>query len=161
MTTSAERARVLRDPRLLAAFGFGSGLAPKAPGTVGTLAAIPPYLLLALLPLPAYLAVLLAATLAGAWLCGEAARLLGVHDHGGIVWDEFVGFWLTMAFAPAGAGWGWIAVGFALFRLFDVWKPWPIRICDARVPGGWGIMLDDLLAGIYAGLGLLALRPLV
>lgn len=139
---------VLKSPVHFLAFGFGSGLSPKAPGTVGTLAAIPLYLLLVQLPLTYYVLILVAATVAGVWLCGESARLLGVHDHGGIVWDEFVGFWLAMLMAPA--GWVWIVVGFALFRLFDIWKPWPIRVIDRQVEGGLGIMLDDILAGVYA-----------
>ncbi|PIE00975.1 MAG: phosphatidylglycerophosphatase A [Thiothrix nivea] len=141
-------ATVLKSPVHFLAFGLGSGLSPKAPGTVGTLAAIPLYLLL--MPLsPAYylLVVLLAAGL-GIWLCGQSAQLLGVHDHGGIVWDEFVGFWITMFMAPAG-GW-WIVLGFVLFRLFDIWKPWPIRVIDRKVDGGLGIMLDDMLAGVFA-----------
>jgi len=139
---------VLKSPVHFLAFGFGSGLAPKAPGTVGTLMAVPLYLLLVQLPLTYYVVALLVATVAGVWLCGESARLLGVHDHGGIVWDEFVGFWLTMLMAPA--GWLWIVVGFALFRLFDIWKPWPIRMIDQKVDSGLGIMLDDILAGVYA-----------
>nr|CAA6820858.1 MAG: Phosphatidylglycerophosphatase A (EC [uncultured Thiotrichaceae bacterium] len=139
---------VLKSPVHFLAFGFGSGLAPKAPGTLGTLMAVPLYLLLVQLPLVYYVLALLVATVLGVWLCGESARLLGVHDHGGIVWDEFVGFWLTMLMAPA--GWLWIVVGFALFRLFDIWKPWPIRIIDQKVDSGLGIMLDDILAGVYA-----------
>jgi phosphatidylglycerophosphatase A len=144
---------------LLLAFGFGSGLAPKAPGTIGTLAAIPLYLLLAKLPLIGYALVVLLSFMVGCWLCGEAAKRLGVHDFGGIVWDEFVGYWITMLAAPA--GWLWIALGFVLFRLFDIWKPWPIRLADKQVQGGLGIMLDDVLAGIYAWLCLQALAYFV
>ena len=139
---------VLSSPIHFLAFGFGSGLSPFAPGTVGTLAAVPLYLLMSRLPPTYYLLVLVAATVIGIWLCGESARLLGVHDHGGIVWDEFVGFWITMLFVPV--EWFWIVAGFCLFRLFDIWKPWPIRIVDKQVQGGWGIMFDDILAGIYA-----------
>ncbi|HPQ96792.1 MAG: phosphatidylglycerophosphatase A [Thiothrix sp.] len=128
------------------AFGLGSGLAPHAPGTFGTLAAIPLYLMLALLPLWAYVAVVALAFGIGVWLCGESSRRLGVHDHGGIVWDEFVGFWITMTAAPAGGF--WVMTGFMLFRVFDIWKPWPIRWFDRRVAGGLGIMLDDVLAGL-------------
>ena len=142
-------ARVVRaDPVHWLAFGFGSGLAPKAPGTFGTLAAIPLYLLLADLPGWAYLLVLLVSILAGIWICGESSRRLQVHDHSGIVWDEFAGYWLTMLAAPA--GWGWIVLGFLLFRLFDIWKPWPIRRMDRTIHGGLGIMLDDVMAGLYA-----------
>ena len=153
------RQRVLHSPVLLLAFGFGSGLAPKAPGTIGTLAAIPLYLLLAKLPLISYAIVVLLSFMVGCWLCGEAAKQLGVHDFGGIVWDEFVGYWITMFAAPA--GWLWITLGFVLFRLFDIWKPWPIRLADKQVQGGLGIMLDDVLAGLYAWLCLQALAYFV
>lgn len=145
-----QRLAVWRNPVHFLAFGFGSGLAPKAPGTFGTLAAIPLYLLMTLLPLSGYLVVLVLAALLGIYLCGRTAQDLGVHDHPGIVWDEFVGFWITMLFVPV--QWYWILAGFALFRLFDIWKPWPIRVVDQRVEGGFGIMLDDVLAGVYAWL---------
>ncbi len=151
-----QRLSIWRNPVHFLAFGFGSGLAPKAPGTCGTLVAVPLYLLMTLLPLSGYLLVLALATGAGIYLCGRTARDLGVHDHPGIVWDEFVGFWITMLMVPA--QWYWILLGFVLFRLFDIWKPWPIRVIDQRVEGGLGIMLDDVLAGIYA---LLVLQLLV
>lgn len=106
------------------------------------------YVPLSGLSLPSYLAVLAVAIVAGVWLCGRTSRDLGVHDHGGIVWDEFAGFWLTMVAAPS--GWGWIIAGFLLFRLFDILKPWPISWLDRRVHGGLGIMLDDLVAGAFA-----------
>ena len=151
MPTSPEFARtVLRNPVHLLAFGFGSGLAPKAPGTFGTLAAVPLYLLLAQLPLPLYLLVLVLAFGIGIWICDKTARDLGVHDHGGIVWDEFVGFWLTMLVAPP--GWPWVVAGFVLFRLFDIVKPFPINWLDRHIKGGLGIMLDDALAGSFAWL---------
>ena len=107
------------------------------------------YLLLQGLPLLAYLGVSLLGFLAGIWICGRTSSDLGVHDHGGIVWDEIIGYLLAMALAPD--GWIWILVGFLLFRFFDILKPWPIRWCDQRVAGGFGIMFDDLLAGLYAG----------
>jgi phosphatidylglycerophosphatase A len=132
----------------LLAFGFGAGCSPKAPGTMGTLLAVGLYLPLARLPLGVYLLVLLAVILVGIWLCGRAANDLGVHDHPGIVWDEIAGYLLTMVAAPA--GWLWIIIGFALFRLFDIWKPWPIGWLDRRVGGGLGIMLDDVVAGVFA-----------
>ena len=141
---------VLSSPVHFLAFGFGSGLSPKAPGTAGTLAAIPLYLLLVQLPLLGYLLAVSLIALGGIWLCGESSRRLGVHDHGGIVWDEFAGFFVTMIAAPS--GWVWIGLGFALFRLFDIWKPWPVRVADRHIHGGLGIMLDDLLAGVYAWL---------
>jgi phosphatidylglycerophosphatase A len=140
----------LRNPLHLLAFGLGSGLAPIAPGTFGTLVAVPLYLLMKDLPLSVYLALVLAGFLLGIWFCGHTSRDLGVHDHGGIVWDEIIGFLLTMSLAPA--GWQWLVSGFLLFRFFDILKPWPIRWFDRKVTGGFGIMLDDLLAGIYAGL---------
>ena len=150
---------VFSSPVHFLAFGFGSGLSPFAPGTAGTLAAIPLYLLLVQLPLWGYVAVLLVMSLVGIWICGESSRRLGVHDHGGIVWDEFAGFLLTMLAAPT--GWVWIVVGFFLFRLFDIWKPWPIHLVDRDVPGGFGIMFDDILAGIYAWIALQVLARLV
>lgn len=150
---------VFSSPVHFLAFGFGSGLSPFAPGTAGTLAAIPLYLLLVQLPLWGYVAVLLVMSLVGIWICGESSRRLGVHDHSGIVWDEFAGFLLTMLAAPT--GWVWIVVGFFLFRLFDIWKPWPIRLVDRDVPGGFGIMFDDILAGIYAWIALQVLARLV
>lgn len=130
------------------AFGFGSGAAPKAPGTFGTLAAIPVYLLLAQLPMPAYLAVIVVAFVLGIYLCGQASRDMGVHDHGGIVWDEFVGFWITMIAVPT--QWMWIVIGFILFRFFDIIKPFPIGWFDKRIHGGLGIMIDDVIAGFFA-----------
>ena len=141
-------ATLLTSPVHFLAFGLGSGLAPKAPGTFGTLAAVPFYWLLAMLPLWAYGLAVVMAAIAGVWICGESSRRLGVHDHGGIVWDEFVGLWITLFAAPQ--GWLWLIVGFALFRLFDIWKPWPICMADRQVSGGFGIMLDDILAGLYA-----------
>ena len=130
------------------AFGFGSGLSQKAPGTMGTLAAIPLWWLLAQLPLSTYLVVVLVAAVAGILICGRAADRLGVHDHGGIVWDEFVGFWIAMAALPV--TWQSLILGFVLFRLFDILKPWPISWLDRRVSGGFGIMIDDVIAGIAA-----------
>lgn len=140
--------QLLRKPVWMAAFGFGSGLAPKAPGTFGTLAAIPLYLLFMHLPLWGYVVMLLLTTLAGFWFCHVAAKDLDVHDHPGIVWDEMVGYWLTMFCAPS--GWAWVVIGFVLFRVFDILKPWPIRVIDKHVHGGVGIMLDDLLAAVFA-----------
>jgi phosphatidylglycerophosphatase A len=139
---------LLRDPGHLLSLGFGSGLAPRAPGTFGTLVAVPVYLLCAQLPLVTYLSVVVAAFVLGVYLCGRTARALGVHDHPGIVWDEVVGYLLTMAWAPS--GWLWVVLGFIFFRLFDILKPWPIRVLDRSVHGGLGIMIDDALAGVLA-----------
>jgi len=139
---------LLRDPGHLLSLGFGSGLAPRAPGTFGTLVAVPVYLLCAQLPLVTYLSVVVAAFVLGVYLCGRTARALGVHDHPGIVWDEVVGYLLTMAWAPS--GWLWVVLGFICFRLFDILKPWPISVLDRSVHGGLGIMIDDALAGVLA-----------
>lgn len=138
----------LKNPAHFAAFGFGSGCSPKAPGTVGTLMAVVLYLPMQYLPILGYSVVLVLAFTLGVWLCGKASSALGEHDHGGIVWDEFVGYWVTMISAPS--GYIWILLGFVLFRLFDIWKPQPIRYLDQQVSGGLGIMLDDIVAGIYA-----------
>jgi len=135
----------LRNWRHLLAFGLGSGLSPFAPGTFGTLVAVPLYLLLAQLPPWDYAAAVLAAFAFGVWLCASVSRDLRVHDPGGIVWDEFVGYWITMFLLPV--RWEWILAGFLLFRLLDIWKPWPIRWVDRNVRGGLGVMLDDVLAG--------------
>jgi len=157
-TTSAREA--LPKPSLgnwahLLAFGFGAGCSPKAPGTMGTLLAVGLYLPLSRLPLSLYALLLAVVIVAGVWICGRASRDLGVHDHPGIVWDEVAGYLLTMFAAPP--GWSWIVIGFLLFRLFDIWKPWPIGWLDRRVGGGLGIMLDDLVAGLFAALCLQAL----
>ena len=141
---------VFSNPVHILAFGFGSGLAPKAPGTAGTVMAVILYLLLSRPPLPVYLLILLLAFAGGIYLGGRSSELLGVHDHGGIVWDEFVGYWITMLVAPA--GWQWILIGFVLFRLFDILKPFPINVFDRHVHGGLGIMIDDAIAGSFAWL---------
>lgn len=139
---------LLSNPNHFFAFGFGSGLAPKAPGTFGTLAAIPIFWLIQDLSWPLYLSWLLVTFALGVYWCDKSAKQLGVHDHGGIVWDEFVGYWITMFLAPK--SWWWMLLGFLLFRLFDIVKPWPINWLDRKVGGGFGIMIDDVLAGIYA-----------
>lgn len=142
--------RLLLNPVHLLSLGFGSGLAPRAPGTAGTLIAIPIYLLMTGLSAPAYLLLTLFLLYIGVHLCQATAQRLGVHDHPAIVWDEIVGYLLTMVAVPL--GWVWIVAGFVLFRLFDIWKPWPIGLLDRRVSGGIGIMLDDLLAALYASM---------
>ena len=141
---------LLKNPVHLLSVGFGSGLAPKAPGTFGTIAALPFWYVLQFLPPAYYVVVLILAFILGVYLCGATADALGVHDHGGIVWDEFVGYWITMFMAPA--GWFWVLLGFGLFRLLDIVKPWPISWVDKELKGGLGIMLDDVLAGIMAAL---------
>jgi phosphatidylglycerophosphatase A len=150
--------QLLRSPTLLLAFGFGSGLASKAPGTMGTIAAIPLWWLLAQLPLASYLMIVLVSAIIGIYICGAAAKTLGVHDHGGIVWDEFVGFWIAMAALPV--TWTSLILGFVLFRFFDIVKPWPISWLDKKVAGGFGIMIDDVAAGIASALVLILLKAL-
>ncbi len=141
---------VLRSPNMLLAFGFGSGLSPIIPGTMGTLAAIPFYLLLVQLPWWGYAALVVVANFWGNYLCGYASKKLGVHDHSGIVWDEFVGFWITMFLVPL--SWQNVLIGFVLFRFFDMVKPWPISWVDKHAKGGFGIMIDDVIAGVAAWL---------
>lgn len=161
-------ARVLRDPILFLAFGFGSGLSPKAPGTVGTLMAMP-FLVIAIifLNLPAFAVLTMLISVVGVPICGLASAKLGVHDHGGIVWDEFAGLFVTalpLLIWPDLGQQFWLALllAFLWFRLFDVLKPWPIRWLDKQVHGGLGIMLDDLLAGVFAAVALyFSLRYLV
>ncbi|MDH3586692.1 MAG: phosphatidylglycerophosphatase A [Gammaproteobacteria bacterium] len=139
---------VLTDPVHILAFGFGTGLSPVAPGTVGSLVGVLFAWLTIDLGLPLQLAVAVAISAAGIWICGESARRIGVHDHGGIVWDEIAGMYITLLAAPPTIG-AWI-LGFVLFRVFDIAKPWPIRDLDHRLGGGLGIMLDDLAAALYA-----------
>jgi phosphatidylglycerophosphatase A len=130
------------------AFGFGSGAAPFAPGTFGTLASILIYLLIEPLPLFSYLVFVGIFTFFSIWVSDWVSRRIKVDDHPGMCIDEFVGFFFTMIGAPH--GWGWIALGFVLFRLFDIWKPWPINRIDERVHGGFGMILDDIVAGLFA-----------
>ncbi len=144
---------VLRNPWHFLAVGFGSGLSPIIPGTMGTLASVPLYWLLAHLPFGWYLLVVLVSAIIGITICQRTSDDMGVHDHGSIVWDEFVGFWITMAVAPS-LGWHWIVTGFLLFRAFDMIKPWPISWLDKKVKGGFGIMIDDVLAGFLAMIAL-------
>ncbi|HEY3487586.1 MAG TPA: phosphatidylglycerophosphatase A [Gammaproteobacteria bacterium] len=137
-----------RNPAHLLAFGFGAGLSPKAPGTAGTLVAVPVYLLAQQMSYPAQIVLLVAVIMAGIWICDRTASDLKVHDHPGIVWDEIAGFLLTMS--AVDFSWFNLAAGFLLFRCFDILKPWPISYFDRNVQGGLGIMLDDIVAGICA-----------
>lgn len=139
---------LLRSPIQFLAFGFGSGLFPKAPGTAGTVVAVPLYWLVSGWSLPLYTLFILVTGLLGIWICGVASRQLKVHDHPGIVWDEFVGYWITMWAMPV--DWLWAVAGFLVFRVFDIVKPWPISVLDRKVKGGLGIMVDDILAGVLA-----------
>ena len=143
------RKRLMAHPAGWIATALGAGLSPKAPGTAGSLVALLPWwFLLRDLPLGAYVAVLIAGFVLGVWACGVCDRRLGMHDQGALVWDEVIGIWITLFAAPP--QWWWMVIGFALFRLFDIWKPWPVSWADRRVRGGLGVMLDDVVAGVYA-----------
>ena len=146
---------ILCNPIFLLAFGFGSGFAPKAPGTAGTLLAVLIHLILVNLPPWIHGTIIFAAFFIGIWVCGRTAEYLGVHDHEGIVWDEFVGYWVMMFMVPS--SWLWVSFGFVLFRILDIFKPWPISVVDRQVGGGLGIMLDDLIAGVMGAVCIHAL----
>jgi phosphatidylglycerophosphatase A len=143
-------ARLLRDPVHLLALGFGTGLSPVAPGTFGSLLAFPLAIGLLAMPMTAAIAAVAIFVLGGIWICGESARRLGCHDHPGIVWDEIAAFAALALVLPAGLV--WLGLGFLLFRLFDIVKPWPIRELDHRMTGGLGIILDDLAAACFAAI---------
>lgn len=159
MTTSANEpsrpgrtrlpAALLRQPVHLLALGFGAGLAPVAPGTFGSIVGVVLGLAVAHGGFWFACGATALATLGGVWICGESARRLGVHDHPAIVWDEVAGMMLVLLAAPA-TWWG-VALAFGLFRLFDIWKPWLVGRAD-RMEGATGVMLDDLWAGLFAGI---------
>ena len=157
---AAQRRALLAHPGGWIACGFGAGLSPWAPGTAGSAAALLPWLALRQLDAPYYVLVVAFAFAVGAWASNVAIARLRIADPGAVVCDEFVGQWialLPLVLAPR--GWPWVAVAFGLFRLFDVWKPWPVSWADRRIHGGVGVMLDDVIAGAYAALVLaLALR---
>ena len=158
---------ILTTPEHLIAFGFGAGLSPQAPGTVGTLWGVPFWLALCWLPPLGHLIAVALLFGFGVWVCGRSATLLGVPDHSGIVFDEIVGFLVTaLPLLPAlglVTDWRtpWLVLAFVVFRLFDIFKPWPIRMLDARVHGGFGIMLDDLVAGLYGAAVLLVVTVIL
>lgn len=139
--------KVFTNPMYFIAFGFGSGLSPKAPGTAGSLAAIPVILLAHFIHFPLWILFLITLGV-GTWTAEKVSQELGEHDYPGIVIDEFAGMMLTLMFIPL--SFVSIVLGFALFRLFDIWKPWPIGMIDEKVKGGVGIMVDDLVAGLYS-----------
>jgi len=147
---------VFSNPIHFISFGFGSGLAPVAPGTFGTLMAVPIYFYISPLPILYYLLITTVIFFIGCWTATKTSNALGVNDHSGIVIDEIVGYLITMCWVPF--SWQWAIVGFLLFRLFDIWKPWPISIIDRSVHSGFGVMLDDVVAGIY---GLLSLHIVI
>ncbi|WP_245570629.1 phosphatidylglycerophosphatase A family protein [Arenimonas composti] len=139
----------MRHPLGWIAAGFGAGFSPWAPGTVGSLAALVPWwFLLRDLSLPVYLAVLVATFVLGCWAAHWTIRRTGIEDPSVVVWDEYVGMWIALILLPA--GWPWVVAAFALFRLFDIWKPWPVSWADSKLHGGFGAMLDDAFAGLWA-----------
>ena len=152
-------ARLLRDPVHFLALGFGAGLSPRAPGTVGTLVAVPLIMFIGTFGIVTYAAITALICIAGIYICDASAKKLGVHDHPGIVWDEIAGFAITMLMVPH--TWLWLLIGFAVFRVLDIVKPWPIREADHRLRGGLGIMLDDVMAGVFAAVILYALSRMI
>lgn len=145
-----DKIKIIKNPIHFIAFGLGLGFAPIAPGTFGTLLGIFIYLFNYLfLSLNSILLIFICCVF-GIYICGKTAKDLNYHDHPGIVWDEVVGYLVTMLFLPFDAL--NIVLGFIIFRFFDILKPWPILTIDKKVQGGLGIMLDDLLAGVYANL---------
>lgn len=150
---------LLSHPAHFFALGFGSGLARKAPGTFGTLLGFPLFILIAPFGFATQLGIISLLFLTGIYFCDITGKALGVSDHGSIVWDEIVAMMLVLTFAPS--QWQWWLIAFLLFRLFDIWKPFPIRQCDAKIKGGLGVMLDDLLAAIYAIISLKGLQWLM
>jgi phosphatidylglycerophosphatase A len=163
MSLSAEqRAQLINHPAGWIASGFGSGLSPRAPGTAGSIAALLPWFALRELPWPGYLLAIGFAFALGVWACAWVVRSLRIDDPGVAVWDEFVGLWIALIpllWMPF--RWWWLLAGFGLFRLFDIVKPWPVSWADQKLDGGLGVMLDDVLAGIYAALVLAVLTWLM
>jgi phosphatidylglycerophosphatase A len=147
-TTSPDLKALLKDPGHFLSFGFGSGLSPVAPGTMGTLITIPVYLALIYAGYWVYAGFTVFSILIGVYLCQRTVNALGVHDHPAIVWDEVAGYLITMLFVPATIY--TVIAGFIVFRIFDILKPWPICALDQRVKGGLGVMVDDVVAGIYS-----------
>ena len=143
---------LLRDPVHLLALGLGSGLSPWMPGTLGSIVALVPCWYVAALAWPIKLAIAVVAFVAGCLICGVSARRLGEHDHPGIVFDEIAAMLSLTVLLPQSLP--ALALACALFRLFDIWKPWPIRDLDHRLSGGTGIMLDDQMAAVYAAISL-------
>lgn len=145
----AKRRLRMSNPWHLLATGFGSGLSSVMPGTIGSLAAIPFWLLLIQLPWQLYLLLLMFSICSGVYLCHQTAKDMRVHDHSSIVWDEFVGMWITLIALPVN-NWQWVISGLVIFRILDIGKPWPIRWFDRNVQGGMGIMIDDIAAGVLS-----------
>lgn len=150
MQTRVDHRQLFAHPANFLSMGFGTGLARYAPGTVGTLVALPIFFVMPKANPLFYLGVLILLFCIGIWCCGCSAGLLGTHDHPAIVYDEVVGMLLVLFLLPPSLV--WLVLAFLLFRFFDIVKPWPIGWVDRRVDGGMGIMLDDILAGIMAWL---------
>ncbi len=160
--TKSQRARALSHPAGWIATGFGSGLSPVAPGTAGSLAALPFWFVLRELPWPLHLLAIAAAFALGVWACNWLVRELRVDDPSAAVWDEFVGLWIALLPLLWLSVVIWhIAMGFILFRFFDIVKPWPVSWADRSVGGGLGVMLDDAIAGFYAAAAMVALTHFV
>jgi len=143
------RRRLMKHPLGWLAAGFGAGFSPRAPGTVGSIAALLPwwFLMQGLSPL-AYLAVVAVGFAVGCRAAQWVIRETRIEDPGLVVWDEYIGVWIALFAAPA--GWPWMLAGLVLFRVFDIAKPWPVSWADRQLHGGFGAMLDDALAGLYA-----------
>ena len=139
---------LLSHPANFFALGFGSGLAKKAPGTFGTLVGLPLFWLISSYPMAIQISIISALFAIGIYFCTFTGKAIGVVDHGSIVWDEIVAIMLVLTFTPY--QWQWWIAAFLLFRLFDIWKPYPIRQLEAKYKNGFGVMFDDLLAAIYA-----------
>lgn len=152
MTRTPDLRFLTEHPAHFLALGFGSGLAPKAPGTFGTIVGLPLFYLIAHYSLNLQLVIITLLFIIGIYLCDVTGKNLGVADHGSIVWDEIAAMMLVLTIAPS--HWLWWGVAFVLFRLFDIWKPFPIGLCDAKLKGGFGVMFDDLLAAVYAMISL-------
>jgi len=146
-------------PAHFLALGAGAGLAKKAPGTFGTLLGLPLFFLIVPLQIDLQISIIFILFLVGIYCCEKTGQALGVSDHGSIVWDEIVAMMLVLTFTPL--QWQWWLAAFALFRLYDIWKPVPIRQCDAKIKGGLGVMMDDILAAVYAILSLKLLLWLI
>ncbi len=147
MLIDALRYAFWKYPVHVLAYGFGTGLIPFAPGTFGSLIGVVLFWFMAgLAPMP-YAAIVVVMFVAGIFICGQTARDVGAVDPGFIVYDEVVGFLVAMYMLPA--DWRWIASGFVIYRVFDIWKPFPIHYVEDKLGLGSGIMTDDVIAGIY------------
>jgi phosphatidylglycerophosphatase A len=160
--SSEQRRLLLGNPAGWIALGFGSGLSPVGPGTAGSLVALLPWLLLRELDVWLYLVVIVAMFAIGVWICQWVVAQLRIDDPSFVVWDEFVGLWITLIpLVVMPHSWLWIFAGFILFRIFDIWKPWPVSWADRDIKGGLGVMLDDVVAGVYAAAALWLLLVLI